>query len=234
MGMNVPAGGCWATAVPRWQLVALLAGFPTLYVLNSLAPWSAGLFVKRDHAYFWPFWASVALIHWASLAAALLVLRRAGGRLADIGLTPSPRAVALMLVVPALAGAVVILFRQTWPAEEAAAASTSLRKIMYPGPVVAEQAMWVFLSISAGVCEEVVYRGLGITALQRRGVPTWLAVVLTTTAFVFVHGIAGAFLFPAYFAAGLLFAGLYLWLRDLPLLVCVHAVIDLGAILAGA
>jgi membrane protease YdiL (CAAX protease family) len=104
---------------------------------------------------------------------------------------------------------------------------------MYPGPVLAEQVYWVFMSFSAGFCEEVVYRGFGITALRARCWATWLAVLLATLAFVFVHGVAGAFQFPAYFGMGLLFAAVYLGTRSLVPGICLHTAIDLGAILLG-
>ncbi len=57
---------------------------------------------------------------------------------------------------------------------------------------------------------------------------------VAAAAFVFVHGIAGAFLFPVYFSAGLLIAALYLWLGRLTPVICLQAVIDMGAILAGS
>jgi uncharacterized protein len=229
MGESTAPGG-EPVKVPVWQLVLVLVGFPAVYVANSLAPWSLGLFVHRDHGFYWSLWPSVAIIHWTTLGATLLLIRRMGWRLSDIGLRLSVRSVALMLAVPVIVGAVVILLRQSMGAGEA---STSLRKIMYPGPVLAEQLLWVFMSFSAGFCEEVIYRGFGITALRGRGNATWVAVVLTTTAFVFVHGIAGLFLFPGYFAAGLLFAFVFLRTRSVVPGVCLHTAIDLGAILLG-
>lgn len=229
MGESAATGG-GPTKVPVSQLVLVLVGFPAVYVANSLAPWSLGLFVHRDHSFYWSLWPSVAVIHWATLGATLLLLRRSGWRLSDAGLRLTVRSVVAMVAVPVVGGAVVILVRRSMGEGEV---STSLRKIMYPGPVLAEQVLWVFMSFSAGFCEEVIYRGFGITALRGRGSETWVAVVLTTTAFVFVHGIAGLFLFPGYFAAGLLFAFVFLRSRSVVPGVCLHTAIDLGAILLG-
>ncbi len=92
--------------------------------------------------------------------------------------------------------------------------------------------MWVFMSFTAGFCEELVYRGFAIRMLQRRGLRTWLAVLLATVAFVFVHGVAAVFLGHIYFVAGLLFAALFLWRRSLVPGMCLHALVDVSAILA--
>ena len=72
-----------------------------------------------------------------------------------------------------------------------------------------EQLFFIPVALSAGFCEEIVYRGFGITALQARGLRVWHTVVLTTLSFTFMHGPAGIFAFPIFFLGGLLFVGIY-------------------------
>src|SRR5262245_37125249 len=92
----------------------------------------------------------------------------------------------------------------------------------------AERGAWVVASLSAGFCEELVYRGFGITVLRARGLSVWLAVALPTISWVLVHGVGGALMFVPHFIVGLLFAGLFLWRRSLAPVMFVHALVDLS------
>src|SRR5262245_44199979 len=105
-----------------------------------------------------------------------------------------------------------------------------------PGPTsdpqlpvtMTERLFWIFVSFTAGFCEEVVYRGFSIRVLQWRNIPTWLAVGVATLAFFFIHGPAvvmgswavtvRAFVFI--YSLGLFFSVLFLWRRSLVPGVC--------------
>jgi membrane protease YdiL (CAAX protease family) len=212
--------------LPRWQVLLVLVGLPVLYLANSFMPWSIALWVRLDHAFYLPFWGSVALLHWSSVALVIVLLRRAGGRLQDIGLYLSALRVVAMVGLPLVVGLALIVLRETSPAIEGPPSEPSGMSPITLG----QRLFWIFMSFTAGFCEEVVYRGFGIRLLQGRGMRTGLAVVLATTAFVFVHGIAGLILFPVYFLGGLLFAALFLWRRSLTPGVCLHALIDVTVI----
>lgn len=217
----------FAVALPRWQVLFVLVGLPVIYVANSFLPWSVGLFAQRDRTYYLPFWGSVALLHWVSVVLVVVFLKRTGGRLKDIGLDLSAGKLVAMVAIPVAIGVTLALLRESWPASEE---PPSARRMLFP-LTLGERMFWVFMSFTAGFCEEFVYRGFGIRTLQGRGMRTWLAVLLATLAFVFVHGLAGLFLFPVYFIAGLLFAALFLWRRSLVPGICLHALVDVAAIL---
>ena len=214
--------------LPRWQVLLLLVGFPALYVANSLTPWSVGFFGEHDRRYYLPFWASVAVLHWTSLVLAAVFINRAGGQMSEIGFKLRSRGTVAVVGFIVGVGVVLILIRQAWPASTGASPDWH---VFYPATLT-ERAFWVFMCLTAGFCEEFVYRGYGIRVLQLRGLRTWKAVALATTSFVFVHGLAGVFLFPFYFIAGLLFAIIFLWRRSLVPGICVHALFDLLALLA--
>jgi membrane protease YdiL (CAAX protease family) len=216
----------FATALPRWQVLLVLVGLPALYLANSFTPWSMGLFVRQEHAFFLPFWSSVAVLHWLSVALVLVLLARAGGRLKDIGLDLSLGNALVMIGPTIAAGAALVLLREHWSPSEGPPPE---RNAMFPA-TRGERVFWVFMSVTAGLCEELIYRGFAIRLLQGRGLRTWLAVGLATLSFVFVHGLAGLFLFPIYFVAGLLFAALFLWRRSLVPGVCLHALYDVALI----
>jgi membrane protease YdiL (CAAX protease family) len=89
------------------------------------------------------------------------------------------------------------------------------------------------LALTAGVCEEFLYRGFSMAALGRVGMPAWAIVVLTSALFGLAHayqgrgGIVGTALLGALFAASrLIFSSL------VPVIVW-HAAVDVTAGLAG-
>ncbi len=217
---------------PGWQVWLVLVGFPALYLLNSFTPWSVGLFGRQDRSYWLPFMTSVLVLHWASALAVFILVRKGGGALSDLGLRISPSRGALGLLLVILWSAGMVFARHTMPpASGSTAQYPSWLQLFYPH-TLSERCFWVVLSLSAGFCEELVYRGYAITALRQRGFRLWPALALASTSFVFVHGFAGLFAFPIYFLSGLFFAWLFLWRKSLVPGMTVHALFDVNAVFA--
>ena len=212
--------------LPAWQISLVLVGFPLLYLLNGFSPWSVALFGRGDRAAFVPFFSSILTLHWLSAATVLLLIRRRGASSAQLGLrVSSGRALALAgkLVI---IGIVVVGVREL--AGYAAARPHALD--FFPRGF-AENLFFLPVAISAGFCEEFVYRGFAITALVGRGLRVWQAVVLSSFSFVFIHGLGGLNAFPAFFAGGLLYAYLYLSKGNLLRPMIIHSLGDTTAIL---
>jgi membrane protease YdiL (CAAX protease family) len=63
------------------------------------------------------------------------------------------------------------------------------------------------LAVTAGVCEEFLYRGFALAALHRAGLPVWSAVLLSSALFGLAHlyqgrgGLAGTMILGTLFAA---------------------------------
>lgn len=215
-------------ALAAWQVMLVLIGVPALYVGNSLLPWSIGLFQRHDHAFFLDFWFSIAVLHWGSVALIVVLLKRSGGHLTDIGLDLSPLRLAAMVGIPLMVGLALTVFRET--------AANNHESVSGPSAVLpatlGERLFWIFISLTAGFCEEMFYRGFSIRMLQGRNVPTWVSVGLASLAFFFMHGFWAIALSPflTIFIAGLLFSALFLWRRSLVLGVCLHALIDVANI----
>jgi len=209
--------------LPLWQVLLVLVGLPALYIVNSLFPWSISLFRLRDHGFFFQFWTSIAVLHWGSVAFVIVLLKRAGGRLADIGLDLSPFCVAMMIGVPLVVGLALTVL------QEVSGADQGLSKPSAVLPATAgERLFWIFISFTAAFCEELIYRGFSIRMLQGRAVRTSLAVGLATLAFFFMHGISAMALSPflIIYTGGLLFSALFLWRRSLVPGICLHGLID--------
>jgi membrane protease YdiL (CAAX protease family) len=214
--------------IPRWQVLVLLVGFPIAYWINSVMPWSYRLFVERDHRYFLAFGISICVLHWASLATALWFVKQAGGTPSTIGLHLRASGLALFVVAIAVVGGALIAVRHQWPIHDAPPDDW---RFYYPF-TLAERCLFVFMAISAGFCEEVVYRGFAIESLKGRGWRTWSAIIAGTIAFIFIHGITALFIFPLLFVVGLFYSGLYLWRKSLTPGIYLHASFNVMAVMA--
>ena len=219
-----------AALIPRWQILLILVGFPTLYMLNSFTPWAKGLFGLHERAYYIPFWSLVLTLHWSSALLVIFFAGKNGITLADFGLRLSLRKTSIIVGLLTALGVGIVVFREFVLYSEGNIEREAWQEF-YPTKF-SERLFFVFIALSAGFCEELVYRGFGITVLQGQGLRLWQAVILATLSFVFMHGLGGVYGFPFIFLSGLLFAGIYLWRKNLLLVMIIHAIFDIGAILA--
>ncbi len=89
------------------------------------------------------------------------------------------------------------------------------------------------LAITAGVCEEFLYRGFAMAALVRAGLPIWIVVLLTAVLFGLAHtyqgksGVAGTSLM------GIVFGGFRILTDSLVPVTLWHATVDIVAGIAG-
>ena len=210
-------------SLPRWQVLLVLVGFPVIYWLNSFTPWSYGLFVDGDRGWYVSFAASVLVLHWTTTLLALYLVRRGGGTWRDIGLNVNfPGVVIMLSLLLALGGAMVALRPWCAPRYDEILDWMSL----YP-VTTTESVMMVLAAVSAGFCEELIYRGFAIRVLQGRGMRTGAAVLLALLSFIFIHGVSALFLFPLLIVAGLIASAIFLWRKSLTPVICLHAVFDL-------
>lgn len=89
------------------------------------------------------------------------------------------------------------------------------------------------LAITAGVCEEFLYRGFAMAALTRAGLPIWLVVPLTALLFGLAHTYQGRNGVAGTSAMGLVFGGFRVLTDSLFPVTMWHATVDLVAGLAG-
>ncbi len=86
----------------------------------------------------------------------------------------------------------------------------------------------IILVLTAGICEEFMYRGFGIEEIAHFTGNRWIAGGLSLVFFTFGHlgryGWSAALLIPA--IAGGFLTLLYLWRRNLPICMLMHAIID--------
>lgn len=176
-------------ALPTWVAVALVA-LPVLDVLHSLSPWSYRLWVENDHGAWTRFWSVVAGLRWtqAAVAAAALVAYDASFAAAGVQLPSTPvLAGSTVLVAAAIAWYAVVASNAPTmrPADAPVDLSTT-----YPADT-RERVLW-FVSggVTAGVCEEFVYRGAVLAALLGAGLQLPAAALVAALSFAGAHGFA--------------------------------------------
>lgn len=210
-------------------VIALLVGLPLAYwVKDAVFPWAGRLFGHGDHRAFYGFWGSVVLLHWASVVVGVVALRHQGIGLSELGLPDWRRAIrtAAALVV---AGAILVLLRSEF------GRVTMFGSTPFFGsgaPVGALQRLvWVPVAVTAGMCEEFVYRGVALSLLRRRGLGTKASIAVAAVSFALMHGPAGIFGFPFVGTLAVLMSIVYLRTKSLVPGTVLHALLDLSVVL---
>jgi len=131
-------------------------------------------------------WLLAGLIAWRAIARGL--------RVADLGLGRQGR---VELLIAGVIGAIAIgglqwlnlrrIGKLEGPAPDLLRKLTS--RLLPVG--LLEFLPYAALAITAGVCEEFIYRGFALAAFFRSGAPVWLAVVLTSILFGLAHAYQG-------------------------------------------
>jgi membrane protease YdiL (CAAX protease family) len=92
-----------------------------------------------------------------------------------------------------------------------------------------EYLPYAALAITAGVCEEFVYRGFAIAAFSRAGLPLWLVVIASSVLFGLAHAYQGRGGIVSTGIFGVLLAISRLWFGSLLPVMMWHAGLDLAA-----
>lgn len=212
-----------------WTVGGLLVGLPVAYWVSGVVfPWGERLFDQHDRHAFYGFWLSVVVLHWLSAVVCAAVLRRHGILLADIGVPDRHRAIRTV-ALPAVVGLFFVLGRSLL-GPITIFGGTPFFGIASPANVP-QRLVWIVVAVTAGLCEEFVYRGVALTLLRRRGFSTVAAVALATVPFALMHGPAGIFGFPFVGTLAVVMSILYLRTRSLAPGMGSHALLVLSSML---
>jgi membrane protease YdiL (CAAX protease family) len=175
-------------------------------------------------------YAIVVASQWALTAICAWVLGRRGLDLADLGLRGAPpalAAIAAALATLAVLGGTFLSLRAL-ARQRGAALPSHLAKVIRILPASrGERAGFAAVALTAGLCEEILYRGYLIYAFDRILPSSWWSMALAAALFGAAHayqgargmvstGLLGGFLGGVYVAGGSLWPGIFL-----------HAVVDL-------
>jgi uncharacterized protein len=97
----------------------------------------------------------------------------------------------------------------------------------------AEMLPFLALAVTAGVCEEFLYRGFALAAFNRAGLPVWTAVLLSSVLFSLAHLYQGRGGLGGTMILGILFASARIAYHSLVPVTIWHVVVDVVAGFAG-
>jgi membrane protease YdiL (CAAX protease family) len=170
---------------------------------------------------------------WLMTAVALAVLLLAGTPLGDLGLAPHarhlPQLVPGLLLLVTL-GSVLALVLRRWPALRARV----LRPVAALLPATEqERRLFAAVALTAGIAEEVVFRGFLLVYLTEVFPPITLgaAMVVSSVLFGLAHSYQGPVGVLLTGLAGYWLAGLYVLTGSLLLPIVVHILVDLRLLL---
>lgn len=217
----------------NFKSLAIIIGFPIIYILYIISPIGEKLFVEKNFDYYIPFWSGIVLLHWLSVFFVIKELKSQGENLRSIGYQLSKKR-ALLFVSVFLLTALLVVGITEWMLQDVTLDKSQLDKIPSLIPKsTGQRIFFIFLVFSTGFCEEIVYRGFAITKLKNVGINKWLAIGISSFLFVGIHGINGyLYRFPFLFIGGVIFGLIFLWKGRLLNSMVIHLIINLSATMA--
>jgi len=217
----------------QWQIISVLGLFPLVYFVNSFSPWSRRFFVEKNRAYRKHFFLSIHFLHYATSAIAIAWLAARGISARNIGLDVSHGLIAFLAIL--LVGLVLaqtrIEAKPSAPGGHETTRTETFTSLLAPTSL-AERRAYVITCLTAGFCEEFLYRGVGILALQGAGVPTWISLAIAALSFAAIHGRACLSTFGCYLVLkGMLYGWLFLYSQSLLLVIVLHTLWDIFLLL---
>jgi len=176
-------------------------------------------------------WLWNILAEWSLTAAALWIALRNGWTLADLGesLGNAFRVLVTLATVAAVVGALVFLNRkQKKSADSRAKFKASVSRLAKILPVNgAERRVFIAVAITAGLCEELLYRGWLLHFFAAALGSLWLGFVISCVAFGFAHVYQGRSGVIGTTLLGGVFGAIYLACGGLVVPQVLHAAMDI-------
>lgn len=188
--------------------------------------------VPEDRQALGRFYRWTLAVEWSWVAAIGLIVVFGGASLRDIGLVwKSPPAQVFGFFAAFLVGSVVSL--AVLAARSRRSEESTFQRMLDPVSALlpsTREERWLFaaLSVTAGICEELLFRGFLLFYLQNLflGLPLAAAVVVSSVVFGMAHLYQGAKGVLGTGVFGLGMALLYVWSGSLLLPIILHALLD--------
>ncbi len=215
----------------RMALIAVVIVYP---MLRFVLPYFDSGSLLATRADWWRLWIGMLVGHWLCFALCAYAIRSVPGRWQAIGLNWHWFTERKFYLLTGLAALTIVAFLT--PELYYGDAVPAVMRAHPLGPVSqTERLFWIVMAVSAGVVEEVLYRGFALTQLKRTfNLP--VAIIVSTAAFALMHG--PSVLEPRYLSlyvlSSLAFIGLFIWFRyrHLQWLILIHALGDLLLVMA--
>ena len=215
-------------------LFVALVAYPAIYCSGIMRPIVLPIFTENSRLHWWYFWMANMAFHWIPFALVWLALARNHEPWTSIGIDWTWFVKYRVWFGSLIIFLIVMAFVMPGVLYDGKLPKRSHTVFLAPVST-AERLFVIFGAVTAGVTEEVLFRGFAFTRLSRVIRNPWLILPITVIAFLFMHGTPrdlGGLI--TYTAAGLAFGIPFILmnLRRLEILVFVHFAIDAGMVMA--
>jgi uncharacterized protein len=215
-------------------LIVSLVIYPVVYSSGLMGQIIIPIFTENSRAHWWYFWMANLAFHWIPFACIWLALRKNGESWDSIGLDPSWHAkhkmwFGLLIIILIMAAFLMpgVLYGGTLPVRS---------QTIFLAPVSSlERLFLIFGAFTAGLTEEVIFRGFAMTRLNRVSQNLWIVLPITVLSFLFIHGTPRSIeALMSYTLAGLAFGipFILMGLKKLEILILIHFLIDVSMVFA--
>ena len=222
-----------ATSIPLSKILAVLIGFPiistliSLLFLNHQLITNLGLDVLHK-----PVWIIITGWYLIQIYIISKILRSSGWKWADIGFSFSKKK-TFYFIGGYLLFAFGLLFFIEMALSNSIVETEKMNQISSLTPkTTTARIIFIIMGLTAGLAEEIVYRGFAISALLSNKLNKWLSVLVATIPFIFQHGLKSIDQFWWYLTWGVVLGILYLWLKKLTVNIIIHWMVILSAMIA--
>ncbi len=170
------------------------------------------------------------LAEWSLVAGCVQVTHRNGLRLVDLGewLGSPLRTLAVSGLLVAIVAALIIVNKgrsQKASAEQLSRAASKVRRLL--PTTQTERAIWVVVALTAGICEEFLYRGWLLSLFGHALGSVWVGLVVSSIVFGAAHAYQGRNGIIGSSVLGIVLGGVFVLCGTLLLGQLLHAGIDL-------
>ncbi len=219
-------------AIPLSKTLGVLIGFPIIATLISLLLLNRPLITNLGLDFFNTFWLLITGWYLIQIYIVSKILHSEGLKWADIGFSFSKNSTLLFI-----GGYLLFAFGLLAFIELAMANSIvdpeKMNNIssLTPKTTIA-RIIFIIMALTAGLAEEIVYRGFAIKALTSNKINKWVAVFIATVPFIFQHGLKSIDQFWWFLTWGVVFGVLFVLLKKLTFNIIIHWLVILSAMIA--
>jgi uncharacterized protein len=216
---------------PLWHTGLLIAIFAGLALSGALFQHQARVDPRmlQQHTNMVPLYLSLLAMEWALFLYVRKGVRVTGFSLRTLigGRWPNARSVAVDFSLALAIWALWTLIQLVWDHVSGPSHAASIQILLPQG--VTEKILWVGVSASAGICEELAFRGYFQRQFAALAHSRWKALFVQAALFGISHGYQGVEACVRIAAFGLLFGALALWRRSLRPGMVAHAWGDIAS-----
>ncbi len=218
--------------IPLSKTLAVLIGFPIIATLISLLLLNRPLITNLGLDFFNTFWIIITAWYLIQIYIVSRILHSAGWKWADIGYSFAKKSTFFFIVGYLLFGFGLLVFIELALANSIIDIDKMDNISSLTPKTTTARVIFIIMALTAGLAEEIVYRGFAIKALISNKVNKWLAVLIATIPFIFQHGLKSIDQFWWFLNWGIVFGLLFLWFKKLTFNIIIHWLVILSAMIA--